>query len=131
MFMNRRVFLENNLPDVTLILVNSTVLTVQKHSVHSRTKRKHFKRKHIVLMNGGYMLVPDLINTEFICHVCPIPRRYSNKGNLKKHSRRRHNGRNDQINFGSSVRYLSDKEIFGQAFHKLYCNVCNENFPCK
>ena len=66
-----------------------------------------------------------------ICKVCPVPVKFSNKQQLNKHAKRKHNGCNDQINSENGTIYLSENEISSQHHKTATCDVCDENFVCK
>ena len=73
-----------------------------------------------------------IVNTEeYICKVCPVPYMFISKKKLKEHGIRKHNGRQDQIKFGSSVLYLSEAEVQLQMNKEVVCEVCQQTFTCK
>ena len=72
--------------------------------------KRHEQKKHVMETPGGYMLINNtgedstpavqhLDATEFICKVCPIPFKLSNQKTFEKHSKKMHNGRDDQIRY--------------------------------
>ena len=96
----------------------------------------HEKNKHLVQMPNGYMLVPDIpvdnkSEPEYICKVCPTPQKFKSKATMKIHMVRRHNGTNYQINYGSSIRYLSQNEVDSQEYKTIKCDECKEEFSCE
>ena len=98
--------------------------------------RKHEKKKHFKETNGGFMIMCDISKrekpvVENICRVCPIPKKFSNKSNLKQHMKNKHNGRNDQIRFGSSFLQLSQNEVDLQKTKVVVCNICKNEFTCQ
>ena len=62
-----------------------------------------------------------------ICKVCPVPVKFSNKKQLSKHDKRKHNKCIDQINTENGTIYLSENEISSQ-HHSNSCEVCDEFF---
>ena len=66
-----------------------------------------------------------------ICKVCPVPVKFSNKKQLSKHDKRKHNKCIDQINTENGTIYLSENEISSQHHKTATCEVCDENFECK
>ena len=68
---------------------------------------------------------------ENICIVCPIPKKFSNRSNLKQHMKTIYNGRNDQIWFGSSFLQLSQNEVDLQKTKVVVCNICKNEFTCQ
>ena len=94
---------------------------------------RHKKMKHVIQMNGGYILISEVTNTDeelFICKVCPVPKKFSRKDNLKYHMRTKHDGRNDTIKSGSNKRTLSPEEVAEQESKCAKCQVCNAEFLC-
>ena len=94
---------------------------------------RHKKMKHIIQMNGGYILISEVTNADeeqFICKVCPVPKKFSRKDALKTHMRTKHDGRNDIIKYGSSKRTLSPEEVEEQESKCAKCQVCNAEFSC-
>lgn len=76
--------------------------------------RLHEKNKHLV--------------EKYICNICPVLLKFSNKSNLKKHCNRKYSGRNYQIRSGSFVRNLSEHEVNDQPFKMVQCEVCHVEF---
>ena len=94
----------------------------------------HERIKHVVHMNTGYVIVnkePTLEVKEFICKVCPVPIKFTNKWNLKTHTVNKHNGSHDQIKFGASFLNLTENEIQNQESKVAKCGLCEEQFSCK
>ena len=93
----------------------------------------HNKIKHVVDLNTGYVIVnkePTLEVKEFICKVCPVPKKFTTKSNLKTHMIIKHNGRKDQIKFGDSFINLTEEEIQNQESKVAMCEICEEQFSC-
>ena len=68
--------------------------------------------------------------SEIYCKVCLIPKNISNKKQLKIHISQIHNGRNDHIKVGNSVRKLSKDEVNDQSLSMAKCPDCNEELSC-
>ena len=96
--------------------------------------KRHEEKTHVVRTAEGYLLKENCTNNvteEFICKVCPIPTKFASKRKLKRHSIRKHNGRNDQVKIGNSTRNLSEEEVLSQSYKKANCLDCNDEFSCK
>ena len=104
--------------------------------------KRHEQKKHVMETPGGYMLINNTAEdstppmhdsdaVDFICKVCPIPFKLSNKKTFEKHSKRMHNGRNDQIRVGKFTRNLSEEEIQSQSLKTAKCSICDEELSCK
>ena len=92
----------------------------------------HRKEKHIKEGSVGYLLVQEpQKKEENVCRICPFPRKFSNKGNFKKHMVVKHESRNDKINYKNMSLYLAQDEIEEHQNKVISCELCNEEFSCK
>ena len=83
---------------------------------HRSNLYRHIKYNHKIKSNGGFYLVPNIISKhkqkkeEYICNLCDMLIKFSNKQSFRKHMKLKHDGRNDIIRTKFSYMKLTECE---------------------